>query len=225
MKKITLVIVLVLTSSCAKLKIPKFEKDVDFRAETSEKPFEVKKLEFWMVEEAGKILRNTSEASLSVWVRQSDQKQVQDILSFSTGGRGFSGKQSRAAIRILPNGKIAGIARALDQDPEQVVMTKSVIEQGKWHHIFLSIDYAKNEILFYVDGLRVATKGAVNFHGKSTSNTDSASVTLGAEEDGSGNYVSGEIKDVRVWRRKLSEEKIRAVWKRINPDEQIMIGL
>ena len=104
-------------------------------------------------------------------------------------------------------------------------MTKSVIQKERWHHIFLSIDYAKDEMLFFVDGVRVPTKGAVNFRGKATSDTDSVAITLGAEEDGTGNYVSGEVKDVRVWRRKLTEENIRAVWKRINPDEQIMIGL
>ncbi len=225
MKKITLILTLVMASSCAKIKIPKFEKDVDFRAETSKQPFKVEKREFWVVNGGGKILRNTSEASLSVWVRQTDQKQVQDILSFSTGGRSFEGKKSRAAIRIYPNGKLAGIARALDQGPEQMVMTKSVIEKEKWHHIFLSIDYANDEMIFYVDGVRIPTKGAVNFRGKTTSDTDSVSVTLGAEEDGTSHYVAGEIKDVRVWRRKLTEENIRAVWKRINPDEQIMIGL
>lgn len=223
MKNLTLIFILV-ASACAKIKIPKFEKDVDFRAETSNKPFVVTKREFWVVEGGEKILRNTPTASLSVWVRQSDQKRVQDILSFSTGGKNFDGKSSRAAIRIFPNGKLAGIARALDNGPEQVVMTKSVIEKGKWHHIFLSIDYANDEMLFYVDGLQVPTKGVVNFRGKSTSDTDSLAVTLGAEEDGTSNYVAGEIKDVRVWRKKLTEENIRAVWKRINPDEQIMIG-
>jgi hypothetical protein len=225
MKIYIFLLALTCASSCAKIKIPQFEKDVEFRAETSEKPFQVKKREFWVVDGGGKILRNTSEASISVWVRQSDQKQIQDIISFSTGGRNFRGKESRVAIRIYPNGKLAGIARALDHGPEQVVMTKAVIQKDKWHHVFLSIDYAKDEMIFYVDGLRVPSKGDVNFRGKATSDTDSLSVTLGAEEDGSGNYVAGEIKDVRVWRRKLTEENIRAVWKRINPGEKLMMGL
>lgn len=225
MKKITVVLSLLCLCACAKIKIPKFEKDVEFRAETSGKPFEVKKREFWVIEGGEKILRKTPAASLSVWVRQTDQKHLQDILSFSTGGSSFDGKKSRAAIRIFPGGKLAGVARASDNGPEQVVMTKAVIEKDKWHHIFLSIDYAKDEMDFYVDGIKIPTKGSVNFRAKLTSDTDSSAVTLGAEEDGSGNYVAGEIKDVRVWRRILSEENIRAVWKRINPDEKIMIGL
>lgn len=224
MKKIPLILCLLGAVSCAKIKIPKFEKDVDFHVDSSEKPLTVKKREFWVVAGAEKVLRNTQAASLSVWVRQTDQKQAQDILSFSVG-KGYDGKKSRAAIRIYPNGKLAGLARAHDAEAEQVVMTKAVIEKGKWHHIFLSIDYASDEMLFYVDGLKVASKGEVSFKAKATSDTDSLAVTLGAEEDGTGNYVSGEIKDVRVWRRKLSEENIRAVWKRLKPGEKLMMGL
>lgn len=217
-----LILALVL-SGCSQL--PKFGDKIDFLAQNHESPLRVIKREFYEVKDAENILRNTPEGAISIWIRQTgEQDNQQDVISISTGSTQVSRRTSRAAIKIFPGGRLFAAARASDLEQEQNIMTGPILEKGKWQHVFLNINYAKDDMKFYVDGVQVRSRGIVRFKAKKTSDTPSHSVVLGAEEDGGAGYFSGQVKDIAVWKKTLSEENIRAVWKKIKPDEKIMIG-
>lgn len=214
----------VLFAGCSR--IPKLNDKVEFMAESHKAPLRVVKRQFWEVKEAGDVLRNTSSGAISIWVRQTGELQdPQSIISISVGSKKANRRASRASIKIFPEGRLFAEARAHDLGAEQNIMTGPILKKGTWHHVFLNIDYARDQMTFYVDGVMVPSRGVVNFKAKKTSNTASHAVILGAEDDGGAAYFKGQLKDVAVWKRTLSEENIRAVWKGIKPEDKIMIGL
>lgn len=224
----TLIFLSLLLAGCSQAPtLPFMEKNIEFIApDSAKKPLKVIKREFWQIQGAEDILRNTAEATLSIWIYpESDFETPQDLIGISVGDKAMSVNSSRASIRIFKGGRLFAVARAGDREPEQNVMTKAVLKRGKWQHVLLTIDYPKDEMRFYLDGDMLPIKGIVNFEAEKTSNTPSRSVVLGAEDDGSINHFKGQIKDVGVWRRKLNGEEITVLAKKLKPGESLMFGM
>lgn len=207
--------------------LPFMNKNIEFIAPDSAKePLTVIKREFWQIQGAQNILRNTEAATLSIWIYPtSDFATAQDLIGIAVGDKSLPANSSRASIRIYPKGRLFAVARAGDKEAEQNVMTKPVLQKEKWQHILLTIDYALDEMRFYLNGDLLPIKGVVNFEASKTSNTPSRSVVLGAEDDGSINHFKGQIKDVGVWRRKLNQEEITTLAKKLKPGESLMFGM
>jgi lysophospholipase L1-like esterase len=80
---------------------------------------------------------------------------------------------------------------------------------GKWHHILIRIENKVPE--FYVNGIIVREGGDIILTRMPTSDTNS--VPIGGRENEP--YSNGIIKDVRVYKRALSEEEIRELFKNV----------
>lgn len=160
------------------------------------------------IQGAGNALQNVSGATLMIDFRQTgNQDTPQDMLSFSIGGDKKT-LLSRASIRMDKDGYLTGIARSVDSEQGQTVRAKNKIPPGDLHHAALVIDYTKNEMHLYLDGKPLETEGSPQFMQKTTSDTPSVSVSIGAEDDGSTFFFAGELLRPMVWSKKFTPEEI-----------------
>ncbi len=200
--KIIAIILLASLFSCTQMKLSvdgKVDRDVKIIRHSNYKE----------IQGAGKVLQNVSAATLMINFRQTGkQDSPQDLLSFSIGGVVKKSLSSRASIRMDKNGYLTGIARSLDSETGQTVRAKNKIPAGSLHHAALVVDYSKNEMHLYLDGKPIETEGGPVFKAKSTSDTPSISVSVGAEDDGSNFFFEGELNDPMVFRHKFSPEEI-----------------
>lgn len=168
------------------------------------------KSNFWQMQNGGDLLQNTQKASASIRFRLKEMPQnPQDLLAISVGSLGVT-YSSRFSIR-LQNSQFMGILRAGDNEaPQEVFTTGAAIRVGNWHVVTMTVDYSTNKASFYLDGHKLETKSSLKFTQKQTSDTPSASMAIGAEDDGHANFfLSGEISEVLIWRRELSWEEIK----------------
>lgn len=219
-------ILIMLLASCARIPTP-FKRDIQFIAPDSAKqPLKVVRREFWQIQGAENILQNAKAATISIWIYPTgDIEEAQNVIGISVGEKRMPHYSTRASIRVYPGGKLFAVARAGDREPEQNIATKAVLEKNKWQHVLLTIDYPKDEMRFYLNGDLLPIKGIVDFQASKTSNTPSRTVVLGAEDDGSIQPFVGQIKDVGVWRRKLTSEEITVLAKKLKPGESLMFGM
>lgn len=160
---------------------------------------------------ASDILRKVSATTLMIRFRQTgNQKTPQDLMAFSVGGNAEKSLSSRASIRIDREGYLTGIARATDSEIGHTIRAKERIQTGDFHVAALIVDYEKNEMHLFLDGRPLETAGTVAFSATETSDTPSISVSLGAEDDGSGNFFEGELQRPMIWRRRLGPEEVLA---------------
>lgn len=205
MKLISLFLI-ILFASCSQLKLKLDDKTFD------QAKF-LKKEKYIEVQGAGDVLRAVSAATIMVKFRQvGDQSKMQDLIAISIGSA-LPTASSRASIRLSPGGYLAGIARAKDSDEGQNVSSSAKAKSGQFHTAALVINYEQNQMFLYLDGSPVETKGTVKFGAPMTSDTASANIALGAEDNGSDLFFEGEIRDPRVWRRGLTPEEILSLSK------------
>lgn len=158
---------------------------------------------------AGDVLKGVNAATLMITFRQTGKQEgPQDMLSFSVGGTAEKSWVSRASLRIDKDGYLTGIARAGDTEEAQNVRAKDKVSTGDFHVAALVVDYEKNEMHLFLDGKPVEATGSVLFKQTYTSPTPSISVSIGAEDDGSNFFFEGELKNPRVWRKRLLPEEI-----------------
>lgn len=156
------------------------------------------------------VLRKVSEATVKISFFQTGKQQsVQDMIAFSVGGTEKKTSSSRLSLRMDREGYLTGIARATDTENAQTVRSNERIPAGKKHTAVLVVDYAKNEMFLYLDGVQLETIGKPVFRAKQTDDTPSINSSIGSEDDGSDFFFEGELSDPGVWRRKLSLDEIK----------------
>lgn len=167
-----------------------------------------KEQRYWKVTGGENVLRNTSVATLAIWIKPAEKATYpMDLIAVAVGNKKAAGTASRASLRINAQKKLTGLARSTDDEKLHRVEGPS-IKEGKWQHVTLVIDYAQNKMEFYFDGQLAATKN-VRFKANKTANTPSRSISIGSEDDGSKNYFQGELKHAGFWNRRLSEDEIK----------------
>ena len=168
---------------------------------------------------AGGSLRNTSAATLALWIRpKGDSPTNQDLFNLSVGGPKEMDFKSRAGFRIIPNGAFQSVARADDNEElSEITTAPGLARKNVWQHVALTIDYAGKKQEFFVDGKKVASQGTNIFTKPRTSDTHSQRVTLGAEDDGSLAFFYGDLTGAFVEQRILSENEILDVMKKTRP--------
>lgn len=165
---------------------------------------------FWLVTGAQDTLKNSSVATLAVWIKPSkDSRYPQDLISVSVGGTNELQTSSRAALRLDRGGRLYGIGRSEDNEAAQSAQTEAVLVEGRWQHVTLVIDYQNNKMLFYHDGVLIPSKGRVRFKSRKTANTPSRFVAIGSEDDGLSRHFDGELKHAGIWNRKFTEDDIK----------------
>jgi len=165
-----------------------------------------------MVNGAENILRNSSYATLAIWIKpKKGSHYPQDVISVAVGGINPLQTSSRAALRLDTGGRLYGIARSTDTEAAQSAVTESVLVNNRWQHIALVVDYANNTMEFYHDGKLISAKGRIRFKSKKTPDTPSRWVAIGSEDDGLSRHFEGELKHAGIWNRKFSQEDIKVL--------------
>ena len=173
----------------------------------------------WVLMRGENILRNVTVATLAVWVKpKKDSHYPMDLIAVSVAGKENPSNSSRASIRLLPGAKIGGIARALDTEEGQRGFSSSVMSESTWQHIVLIIDYEKNKMEFYRNGVFVPSAGKIKFKARKTSDTPSKTIVIGAEDDGSAYHFNGDLKHVGIWGRRLYPEEIKRLVEQFSDD-------
>lgn len=150
------------------------------------------------IQGAEKALQKVERATLALWVKASGQiTRPQTLVHVSVG----TSRAARAALRILPGGQLHGEARAGDNELAQHARSAAAVTTQEWYHVALTIDYAKNEMIFYLNGEPIPTSGLIQFQSSETSNTPSMEMLAGPFE--------GEIQDVKIMGRRLLAVEIR----------------
>lgn len=164
---------------------------------------------YWQLQGGSELLQDTEGASSTVWFKLKDKNPApQDFIALSVGSVDKS-LYSRFSIRT-ENGQLMGVLRAGDSDQAQEMITTGAgLRVGVWYNVTLTVDYSKNIAQIYLDGHKLETKGSVKFSQKKTAATPSASMSIGAEDDGSNFFFEGEIRRVLIWKRVLSPEEIQ----------------
>jgi hypothetical protein len=202
-------------SSCSSL-IPKKSKEI---LHPSFESLKVSEKRHWVVKRGENLLRNTGVATLAVWVRpKSNSNYPMDLIAISVAGKENPSNSSRASIRLLADGKIGGIARARDDEEAQRGFSSSVMKESLWQHIVLIIDYEKNKMEFYRNGVFVPSTGRIKFKARKTSDTPSKTIVIGAEDDGSAYHFNGDIKHVGIWGRRLYQDEIKKLVEQFSDD-------
>jgi hypothetical protein len=193
-------------SSCSFL-TPKKKKEI---LHPSFDSLKVSEKRHWVLKKGENILRNVSVATLAVWVKpKKDSQYPMDLIAISVAGKENPSNASRASIRLLPGGKIGGIARAMDTEEAQRGFSSSVMSESSWQHIVLIIDYEKNKMEFYRNGVFVPSTGKIRFKARKTSDTPSKTIVIGAEDDGSAYHFNCDIKHVGIWGSRLYPDDIK----------------
>jgi hypothetical protein len=200
-------VLIFLTSGCAQLNV-----FIDGQRNPQVKL--VKHEKYWKIQGAENSLRKTSEATLAIsFYQQRKTPGPQDLIAISVGGVGNKSLTSRASLRIDGNGHLMGIARSLDSEAAQNIVSDGPIRFHGWNMAVLTIDYAKNEMLLYLNGRLIKSHGDVHFAAQETSDTPSLSAAIGSEDDGSTFYFEGKVRDPMVYRRKLDRIQVRYQYK------------
>lgn len=174
---------------------------------------------YFEVQGGENILRNTSTATLALWVRPTGEfTTTQDLFNISVGGPIGNDIKSRAGFRIIAGGAFQSVARADDSDEASNVTTSEGLAQKNiWQHLALTIDYQEKKQEFFVNGKRVDALGKHVFSRSSTSDTPSLRISLGAEDDGSAAFFSGDLTGAFAEKKILTEEEIQIVMKKTRP--------
>jgi Concanavalin A-like lectin/glucanases superfamily len=205
----------ILLASCSNL-LPKKNKEI---LHPSLDTLKVSEKRHWVLKNGENLARNVSVVTLAAWVRpKKNSKYPMDLIAVSVAGKENPSNASRASIRLLENGKIGGIARALDAEAAQRGFSSAVVQESIWQHIVLVIDYEKNRMEFYKNGVFVPSTGRIRFKARKTSDTPSKTIVIGAEDDGSAYHFNGDVKHVGIWGRRLYQDEIKKLVEQFSND-------
>ena len=173
-------------------------------------------------------LRDVDAWSLEAWVQATSinpSAQSADgnwVVSISVADA-FPSIDSRATIGLQNRDELGMLARAADGDMRDSLRTSDgSIALNQWHYIVATVDYPGDLMSLYVDGNLAAT-GNATFDANTSSDTNSRSASIGAEDDASGEFFVGRIDEVRVSTTRHSDWWIKAQHKSMI-DETIDYG-
>jgi hypothetical protein len=102
--------------------------------------------------------------------------------------------------------------RRLDADALiQQTVAGSGPNLNQWYHFAAVADYDSQLLSMYVDGALLQSVAQASWTG-AVSNTTSQLAAIGATTDGSTNFLTGDIADVRLYRRALTAAEIAAIY-------------
>src|SRR3989344_2065316 len=154
------------------------------------------------------LAQNLSTFTVAAWVRKANNTGTNQIFGLSTGD---STADSRVAIATTTD-EIICSGTAGDTEAVQSRTTSAAdLITGVWYHMVCTIDYANDTITIYLNSVSQSATGTVSFTATSTSNTASQRSSIGIDEDKSGNDFSGQIDEVRVYTRALTQNELNAL--------------
>lgn len=157
------------------------------------------------------LARNRSDISLCAWVLP-ESIQNANVVGVSTNNGGVPTSNTRCAMKIEAGGEIQGQLRAPDAAARvDGSSAAGDITAGALQHMVCAFDVDGDDLKIYKNGAQVADP-AVAYTNAATDNTDSASGTLAAEEDGAAPFYDGELHDVLAYSLKLSADLVSTIY-------------
>ena len=140
----------------------------------------------------------TNTVSISVWVKAT---------ALDTGWQGIVSHGEGNQYRIARNGGNPNFAYAGGTGD---ITGGNPGDDGQWHHIAAISDPDAGTLL-YVDGLSIATGGIPDINDLGNGGTI-PDLFIGNNPQGAGREWNGNIDDVAIWGRVLTEAEITAIW-------------
>jgi len=146
----------------------------------------------------------TGNITLSAWVNTPS----------NTGTRNIVAKDSNNAYRWRLNGGSGELwALVNDGGGLQTIFSGATAPTGGWHHTAVSVDFADQQVRFYLDGSLVATKPTVK-----TGIADTGGpLVIGAYQASGSEGFNGNIDDVAIYGHRLSNAQIAQLATGVSP--------
>ncbi|MDY0017801.1 MAG: LamG-like jellyroll fold domain-containing protein [Candidatus Delongbacteria bacterium] len=163
-----------------------------------------------------------SDVSVSVWIKTTQQIPGEGARIYSKGTHG--GTQPGYAVMLYPgqNGKTAFIF-GIDGH-EHIVLSNSVVNDGKWHLITGIADRDGNAQL-YIDRVKETSQVSISPHALSDLASSTYNASIGVSYCTNGipgalsEYFNGTIDEVRVFMRALSQQDVDQLYANYLPPE------
>lgn len=150
--------------------------------------------------DAQPLLRNTGGATLSAWVQleTAGLNHTQDLISISVAATNPT-SVSRANLSLDATDRLQTYVRRLDSDSAFAAAFGDALPAGTFAHVAQCIRYDAATVEMYLNGALVDTSSMVPpLSAGLTANTNSRNSALGSQDNGSGNYFSGRLDEVRI---------------------------
>ena len=165
----------------------------------------------WISLGATDLARNASAVTLMAWVRPTSTISSEQGLIQISKNSGTPTALSRAALELVATNKVEAGGRAPDSQSLQVEATaNNSISPNTWYHIAAVIDYANDNVNIYLNGILQNSSGTVNFTNTATDNTASSYGSIGAEDDGSGNFFNGFMDEIKIYSSARTAAEVKA---------------
>jgi hypothetical protein len=163
-----------------------------------------------------------SDVSVSVWIKTTQQIPGEGARIYSKGTHG--GTQPGYAVMLYPgqNGKTAFIF-GIDGH-EHIVLSNSVVNDGKWHLITGIADRDGNAQL-YIDRVKETSQVSISPHALSDLASSTYNASIGVSYCTNGipgalsEYFNGTVDEVRVFMRALSQQDVDQLYANYLPPE------
>jgi len=156
------------------------------------------------------LVQNVPACTMAAWVCVDKLAETPDVIVAISKHHTAPTIDSRVTLQISNAGYFVAAGRSVDSAPQSQSMktVEKVFKPGTWVHVAGVLDYAADSITLYVNGVAQPATGTVKFGGKATPNTTSTCGAIGADDDGSRNYLHGRLADVRIYNRALTKEEV-----------------
>ena len=142
--------------------------------------------------------------TIAAWIKTNQTNLTEPAHIVNKGGFNTEekGENMNYGIWLSTNGNVQG---GFENEDGEVFEVTSILRynDGKWHYILLSYDGIL--LRLYVDGKQVSTKPT---NGVIPDNTGDQPLRIGANSLDEDKFFIGEIDEVRVWNRGLTDYEI-----------------
>jgi hypothetical protein len=167
---------------------------------------------FWEVPSARSVAREANGLTLAAWVQFSGKvSTVQDLIALSIESNAPT-RSSRASLRLHADATVVTVARSHDQEEALPFVSREKLPQNQWALVMTVIDYAQNSVTSYLNGVKLTLNQKAKLKNRLTPASDSYSVTLGAEDDGSDFILQDPMQMVMIWKRALNDDDAKLLF-------------
>ncbi|MCH7535334.1 MAG: LamG domain-containing protein, partial [Bacteroidetes bacterium] len=138
------------------------------------------------------------------------------VVDYTTGGDNYlaSRYDNDQGFKIWMNSS-GNVLFGIDDDstwnPDDVAASGGGYDNDQWHHL-TAVKDGTTGIYLYVDGVQVGSD--TSLVGTGTLSSDSASLSIGADEPGKARFWNGTIDEFAIWNKTLSANEILDMYKR-----------
>ena len=174
------------------------------------------------------LARNVSQSTFMAWVRQPAAQNSKVVLGIAIGPPPGIVGTSRISLETSPNltvvspftngDDIGVVLRASDSDAGFAAYgSGGQLVANTWCHVCVTVNWpATSAMTIYHNAAPVtltgSSSGTPTWTAGNTSNTNTKQCVVGVNEDGLSGFFSGQIEDVRVYNRILSQAEIETIY-------------